>query len=172
LVTLDDGRQVIPMAVRILVRSWQLIKKQQRSIFIRYTCATKKARWFSAGFLLINCRASTTHWLFVFAGTYIIKGKLRLPRWGKHRPQPESKTYLNETHIEHLRCANFFENLNWGLHTPYRADIKLPYRSSYEVAYLAVDYLKYLDFTGISLDELGKEWLLHERMCSKTRCNI
>jgi hypothetical protein len=79
---------------------------------MRYTVLIKKPVDFQRVFLLINCRASTTHWLFVFAGTYIIKGKLRLPRWGKHRPQPESKTYLNETHIEHLRCANFFENLN------------------------------------------------------------
>jgi hypothetical protein len=57
-------------------------------------------------------------------------------------------------HIRHLRCANFFENLNWGLHTPYNPDIKLPYISSYEIAHTAATYLGDLDFRGKSTMEL------------------
>ena len=61
-------------------------------------------------------------------------------------------------HIKHLRCANFFENLNWGIHTPYKPDIKLPYISSLEIAHVAATYLKNKTFTGKSVDELmGKE---------------
>ncbi|AKD03599.1 NAD(P)H-binding protein [Pontibacter korlensis] len=58
---------------------------------------------------------------------------------------------LNEAlrqHLLHLRCANFFENLNWGLHTPYAPDLRLPYISSYEVAYVTARHLQQQDFTG------------------------
>ncbi len=51
-------------------------------------------------------------------------------------------------HILHLRCGNFFENLNWGLHTPYAPDLMLPYISSYEVAFEAANHLQRQDFTG------------------------
>ncbi|MCX2742187.1 NAD(P)H-binding protein [Pontibacter anaerobius] len=51
-------------------------------------------------------------------------------------------------HLLHLRCGNFFENLNWGLHTPYLPDLKLPYISSYEVAHTAAQHLLQQDFTG------------------------
>ncbi|MFD2246982.1 NAD(P)H-binding protein [Pontibacter ruber] len=54
----------------------------------------------------------------------------------------------------HLRCANFFENLNWGLHTPYRPDLALPYISSYEVAAVAAQHLATRDFSGITVQEL------------------
>ena len=80
-----------------------------------------------------------------------------LTRWGHPTRHLEFETYLNETssiHIKHLRCANFFENLNWGLHTPYRGDIKLPYISSDEVVHIAAHYVSTLSFTGISVDEL------------------
>ncbi|HZH99949.1 MAG TPA: NAD(P)H-binding protein [Flavisolibacter sp.] len=80
-----------------------------------------------------------------------------LTRWGRPTLHLEFETFLNETdsiHIKHLRCANFFENLNWGLHTPYRGDIKLPYISSDEVVHIAANYLRTLCFTGISVDEL------------------
>jgi len=61
-------------------------------------------------------------------------------------------------HIKHLRCANFFENLNWGLHTPYNPGIKLPYISSYEIAHIAASYLREGNFTGSSVQELmGRE---------------
>jgi uncharacterized protein YbjT (DUF2867 family) len=56
--------------------------------------------------------------------------------------------------VKHLRCANFFENLNWGIDTPYLPDLQLPYISAYEIAHVAVDYLQQHDFTGISTDEL------------------
>lgn len=51
-------------------------------------------------------------------------------------------------HLLHLRCGNFFENLNWGLHTPYAPDLKLPYISSYEVAYEAASHLLQQGFSG------------------------
>lgn len=63
----------------------------------------------------------------------------------------EAASTLN---IKHLRCANFFENLNWGIHTPYNPDIKLPYISSYEIAHVATSYLKDRNFKGKSVDEL------------------
>ncbi|WP_299821184.1 NAD(P)H-binding protein [uncultured Pontibacter sp.] len=50
--------------------------------------------------------------------------------------------------ILHLRCANFYENLNWGLHTPYAPDLKLPYIASYEVARVAAYHLLSPGFTG------------------------
>ncbi len=53
-----------------------------------------------------------------------------------------------------MRCANFFENLNWGINTPYHEDIKLPYISSFEIADVAANYLNNLNFTEISVDEL------------------
>jgi uncharacterized protein YbjT (DUF2867 family) len=53
-----------------------------------------------------------------------------------------------DQHILHLRCGNFFENLNWGLHTPYAPDLKLPYVSSYEVAHITAEHLLKQDFTG------------------------
>jgi NAD(P)-dependent dehydrogenase (short-subunit alcohol dehydrogenase family) len=80
-----------------------------------------------------------------------------LSRWDRPTRHLEFETFLNETssiHIKHLRCANFFENLNWGLHTPYRGDIKLPYISSDELVHIAANYLRTLSFTGISVDEL------------------
>ncbi|MBC5994658.1 NmrA family NAD(P)-binding protein [Pontibacter cellulosilyticus] len=55
---------------------------------------------------------------------------------------------LPGVHILHLRCANFFENLNWGLHTPYTPDLLLPYISSYEVASVAASHLLQPQFTG------------------------
>lgn len=80
-----------------------------------------------------------------------------LTRWGKPTSLIEFETYLNEAkalHIKHLRCANFFENFNWGIHTPYKADIKLPYISSYEIAHVAAYYLQQRNFTGHTIDEL------------------
>lgn len=69
-----------------------------------------------------------------------------------------------DLHIKHLRCANFFENLNWGIHTPYKPEIKLPYISSFEVAHIASQYLSKLNFSGITVDELmGEERLFDER---------
>ena len=56
--------------------------------------------------------------------------------------------------VKHLRCANFFENLNWGIDTPYLPDLKLPYISSYEIAYVATNYLQQRNFEGITVDEL------------------
>ncbi|WP_439879907.1 NmrA family NAD(P)-binding protein [Pontibacter sp. MBLB2868] len=56
--------------------------------------------------------------------------------------------------LKHLRSANFFENLNWGLHTPYRPELKLPYISSYEVAHVAAQYLYQQNFEGKSVDVL------------------
>jgi uncharacterized protein YbjT (DUF2867 family) len=56
--------------------------------------------------------------------------------------------------VKHLRCANFFENLNWGINTPYHPDLKLPYISSYEIAHVAVNHLQNRDFEGISITEL------------------
>ena len=80
-----------------------------------------------------------------------------LTRWGKPTSLLEFESYLNQAttlHIKHLRCANFFENLNWGIHTPYNPDIKLPYISSYEIAHIAAHYLQEQNFTGHSVDEL------------------
>ncbi|MEJ8803530.1 SDR family NAD(P)-dependent oxidoreductase [Pontibacter sp. H249] len=57
-------------------------------------------------------------------------------------------------HIKHLRCANFFENLNWGLHTPYAPDLKLPYISSYEVASIAARHLLHPTFEGKTVEVL------------------
>lgn len=57
-------------------------------------------------------------------------------------------------HLLHLRCANFFENLNWGLHTSYAPDLKLPYISSYEVAAVAAAHLAQQDFTGKKVQAL------------------
>lgn len=80
-----------------------------------------------------------------------------LERWGKPTSLIEFEQHLSKAknlHIKHLRCANFFENLNWGIHTPYHADIKLPYISSFEVAHVASQYLAKRNFEGISVDEL------------------
>ncbi|WP_299707046.1 NAD(P)H-binding protein [uncultured Pontibacter sp.] len=56
--------------------------------------------------------------------------------------------------LKHLRCANFFENLNWGIHTPYLPDLRLPYISSYEIAHVAANYLQHKNFDGVSTVEL------------------
>ena len=56
--------------------------------------------------------------------------------------------------VKHLRCANFFENLNWGINTPYLPNLKLPYISSYEIAHVAANYLQRRNFEGITVDEL------------------
>ena len=80
-----------------------------------------------------------------------------LTRWGQPTALLEFETGLNtarKLHLKHLRCANFFENLNWGIQTPYRADIKLPYISSFEVAYVAAGYLQAKSFSGITVDAL------------------
>ncbi|WP_266204490.1 NAD(P)H-binding protein [Pontibacter kalidii] len=61
--------------------------------------------------------------------------------------EEELNRYLPQ-HLLHLRCGNFFENLNWGLHTPYAPNLKLPYVSSYEVAFEAANHLQQRDFTG------------------------
>jgi uncharacterized protein YbjT (DUF2867 family) len=85
-----------------------------------------------------------------------------LERWGQPTALLQLEQHLNDAaaglHIKHLRCANFFENLNWGIHTPYRKEIRLPYISSYEVAQVAAQYVQQSHFTGISVDELmGKQ---------------
>jgi uncharacterized protein YbjT (DUF2867 family) len=80
-----------------------------------------------------------------------------LTRWSKPTLLLEFESYLNKAsslHIKHLRCANFFENLNWGIHTPYNPDIKLPYISSFEIAQIAARYLQQQTFTGHTVDEL------------------
>ncbi len=64
---------------------------------------------------------------------------------------------IQEVNIKHLRCANFFDNLNWGINTPYRADLKLPYISSYEVAHVAASYLYLRNFSQKSVDALFGE---------------
>ncbi|WP_018478343.1 NAD(P)H-binding protein [Pontibacter roseus] len=56
--------------------------------------------------------------------------------------------------VKHLRCANFFENLNWGINTPYLPHVKLPYISSYEIAHVAAVYLQHRSFEGVTVDEL------------------
>jgi hypothetical protein len=84
-----------------------------------------------------------------------------LKRYDQWTSLLEFEQYLNtstQLHIKHLRCANFFENLNWGIHTPYHPAIKLPYISSYEIAHTAASYLRSKNFTGKSVEELmGKE---------------
>lgn len=80
-----------------------------------------------------------------------------LTRWGKPTLLLEFESFLNHAstlHIKHLRCANFFENLNWGIHTPYNPAIKLPYISSFEIAHIAAQYLQEQNFSGHSVDEL------------------
>jgi len=80
-----------------------------------------------------------------------------LTRFGKPTSLIEFESYLDQAerlHIKHLRCANFFENLNWGIHTPYNPDIALPYISSIEIAETATRYLMERHFTGHSIDEL------------------
>lgn len=80
-----------------------------------------------------------------------------LKRHGQWTALLELEQALNSApslHIKHLRCANFFENLNWGIHTPYHPEIKLPYISSYEIAHTAAAYLTDLDFEAKSVDEL------------------
>lgn len=80
-----------------------------------------------------------------------------LKRWGKWTSLLELEQALNgapRLHIKHLRCANFFENLNWGIHTPYHPEIRLPYISSYEIAHTAANYLQDLHFGGKSVEEL------------------
>lgn len=94
-----------------------------------------------------------------------------LKRWGKWTSLLELEQALNgapRLHIKHLRCANFFENLNWGLHTPYHPDIKLPYISSYEIAHTAATYLAEPDFTGKSVEELmgGADYSMQD-FCDK-----
>lgn len=59
-----------------------------------------------------------------------------------------------DVNLKHLRCANFFENLNWGICTPYRPDLKLPYISSYEVAHVAAAYLQNQNFISKTVDVL------------------
>jgi uncharacterized protein YbjT (DUF2867 family) len=61
---------------------------------------------------------------------------------------------LSAVNIKHLRCANFFDNLNWGLDNGYRGDLKLPYVSTHEVAFVASGYLLCRDFSGHSVEEL------------------
>jgi hypothetical protein len=85
-----------------------------------------------------------------------------LKRFGQWTALLEFENYLNEArqtvHIKHLRCANFFENLNWGIHSPYGPNIKLPYISSFEIAHVAANHLQQRDFKNISVDELmGKK---------------
>jgi nucleoside-diphosphate-sugar epimerase len=80
-----------------------------------------------------------------------------LKRYGKWTSLLELELALDlapSLHIKHLRCANFFENLNWGLHTPYDPGIKLPYISSYEIAHVAAAYLENLTFEGKSVEAL------------------
>jgi uncharacterized protein YbjT (DUF2867 family) len=56
--------------------------------------------------------------------------------------------------IRHLRCANFFSNLNWGFSLGYRPDLKLPYISTHEVADVAADLLTHSNFSGHVAKEL------------------
>lgn len=80
-----------------------------------------------------------------------------LKRWGNWTALLEFEQALNRAprlHIRHLRCANFFENLNWGLHTPYNPGIKLPYISSFEIAHVAATYLEELAFEDKTVEEL------------------
>jgi hypothetical protein len=80
-----------------------------------------------------------------------------LKRFDKWTSLLELERALNEAfrlHIKHLRCANFFENLNWGIHTPYHPHIKLPYIASYEIAHIAAAYLAARSFEGRTAEEL------------------
>lgn len=80
-----------------------------------------------------------------------------LKRWDQWTSLLEFEQALDKSphlQIRHLRCANFFENLNWGIHTPYHPEIKLPYISSHEIAHRAAAHLQHLDFTGKSVEEL------------------
>ncbi|HEY0900090.1 MAG TPA: NAD(P)H-binding protein [Sphingobacteriaceae bacterium] len=61
---------------------------------------------------------------------------------------------LESVHIKHLRCANFFENLNLGLSNGYNGDLKLPYISTHEVAHFASEYLIHRNFSGHTIEEL------------------
>ena len=61
---------------------------------------------------------------------------------------------LESVHIKHLRCANFFDNLNQGLSNGYNGDLKLPYISTHEVAHFASEYLIHRNFSGHTIDEL------------------
>lgn len=61
---------------------------------------------------------------------------------------------LTDINIKHLRCANFFDNLNWGLDNGYDGDLKLPYISTHEIAGVATDYLIKRNFFGHSVDVL------------------
>lgn len=67
--------------------------------------------------------------------------------------EQELNKYLRQ-HILHVRSANFFENLNWGLHTPYRPDLKLPYISSFEVAESIAQRMVNQDFAGSQVKAL------------------
>lgn len=57
-------------------------------------------------------------------------------------------------HIKHLRCANFFDNLNWGLDNGYTGDLKLPYVSTHEIAFVASEHLVSRNFFGHSVEVL------------------
>jgi hypothetical protein len=61
---------------------------------------------------------------------------------------------LSAVNIKHLRCANFFDNLNWGLDNGYHGDLKLPYISTHEIAFVASNYLLCRNFSGHSVEEL------------------
>ncbi|PRY12642.1 uncharacterized protein YbjT (DUF2867 family) [Pontibacter ummariensis] len=69
----------------------------------------------------------------------------------------EELNKLKGLNLIHLRSGNFFENLNWGLHTPYRPDLQLPYISSYEVAHIAAYHLYKRDFEGQVVEVLAGE---------------
>lgn len=61
---------------------------------------------------------------------------------------------LSGINIKHLRCANFFDNLNWGLNNGYNGDLKLPYISTHEIALVAAGLLIDKNFSAHSFDEL------------------
>ena len=61
---------------------------------------------------------------------------------------------LSGINIKHLRCANFFDNLNWGLDNGYHGNLKLPYVSTHEIAAVASGYLVRRNFSGHSVEEL------------------
>ncbi|NEU07000.1 hypothetical protein GZH53_01635 [Flavihumibacter sp. R14] len=61
---------------------------------------------------------------------------------------------LSALNIKHLRCANFFDNLSWGLNNGYHGDLKLPYISTHEIAFVASGYLVRRNFSGHSIEEL------------------
>ncbi len=66
----------------------------------------------------------------------------------------EKLNSLSDISIKHLRCANFFDNLNWGLDNGYHGDLKLPYISTHEIASVASNYLINRNFSGHSAEEL------------------